>query len=220
MNKNEVLHQIGQLKLVSIVRLDDPADMDPTVDALLEGGVKVIEVTMTIPGLLDYVPGLVKRVGSEMVFGIGSVLNKEMARQAADAGAGFIVSPIMKKEIIDAAHEAGCAVSVGAYTPTEIQTAWELGSDVVKVFPADTLGPGYIKGVRAPMPHLKLLPTGGVSVDNVGQWLGAGSFALGVGSALVDMKAVRERRFDILRQNAQDLSSAVDDYLKSVKSGT
>ncbi len=219
MNKNEVLHQIEQLKLVSIVRLEDPVDMDPTVDALLEGGVKVIEVTMTIPGLLDYVPDLVKRVGSEMVFGIGSVLNKEMARQAADAGASFIVSPIMKKEIIDAAHESGCAVSVGAYPPTEIQTAWELGSDVVKVFPADTLGPGYIKGVRAPMPHLKLLPTGGVSVDNVGEWLGAGSFALGVGSALVDMKAVRERRFDILRQKAQDLSSAVDAYLKSTSAG-
>ncbi len=212
MGKFEVLQQIEQLRLVSIVRLDDPADMDPTVDALLEGGVKIIEVTMTIPGLLKYVPDLVKRVGSEMVFGIGSVLNAEMARQAAEAGASFIVSPIMKKEIIDAAHEAGCAVSVGAYTPTEIQTAWELGSDVVKVFPADTLGPGYIKGVRAPMPHLKLLPTGGVTVDNVGKWLGAGSFALGVGSALVDTKAVRERRFDIIRDKAQKLYEAVEDY--------
>ena len=216
MDKNEVLQQIEDLKLVSIVRLDDPADINPTVDALLEGGVKIIEVTMTIPGLLDYVPDLVRRVGSEMVFGIGSVLNADMARQAADAGATFIVSPIMKKEIVNSAHEAGCAVSVGAYTPTEIQTAWELGSDVVKVFPADTLGPGYIKGVRAPMPHLKLMPTGGVTVDNVSDWLRAGSFALGVGSALVDMKAVRERRFDVIRDNGAALVQAVDAYKKSL----
>lgn len=212
MKKKQILQQIETLKLVSIVRLDDPADLDPVVDALLEGGVKIVEATMTIPRLLDFVPALVDRVGDEMVFGIGSVLNADMARQAADAGATFIVSPITKKEIIDTAHDAGCAVSTGAYSPTEIQAAWEMGSDVVKVFPADTLGPSYIKGVRAPMPHLKLLPTGGVSVGNVGDWLRAGSFALGVGSALVDMKAVRERRFDILRDKARALVQAVEQY--------
>lgn len=217
MDKNKVLDQIETLKLVSVVRLDDPADLDPVVDALLEGGVKIVEATMTIPGLLNYVPALVDRVGSDMVFGIGSVLNADMAKQAADAGASFIVSPITKKEIIDTAHEAGCAVSTGAYSPTEIQAAWELGSDVVKVFPADTLGPGYIKGVRAPMPHLKLLPTGGVTVDNVGDWLRAGSFALGVGSALVDMKAVRQRRFDILRDKARALVQAVEQYAANTK---
>ena len=217
MNKNKVLEQIETLKLVSVVRLDDPADLDPVVDALLEGGVKIVEATMTIPRLLEYVPALVDRVGNQMVFGIGSVLNAEMARQAADAGASFIVSPITKKEIIDTAHDAGCAVSTGAYSPTEIQAAWEMGSDVVKVFPADTLGPSYIKGVRAPMPHLKLLPTGGVTVDNVGDWLRAGSFALGVGSALVDMKAVRERRFDILRDKARALVQAVEQYADNSK---
>ncbi|MDG5767716.1 bifunctional 4-hydroxy-2-oxoglutarate aldolase/2-dehydro-3-deoxy-phosphogluconate aldolase [Balneolales bacterium ANBcel1] len=215
MEKKEVLDAIGTHKLVAVVRLDDPKELDPVVDALLEGGVRLIEATMTIPGLLKHVPSLIKRVGDEMVFGIGSVLNADMAQQVVDAGASFVVSPVMKKEIIDTANRAGTAVSVGAYSPTEIQTAWELGSDVVKVFPADTLGPSYIKGVKAPMPHLKLLPTGGVSVDNVGAWLDAGSFALGVGSALVDIKAVRAGNIDVIRDNAAALSKAVADWQES-----
>ncbi len=215
MNKSEALKAIEEHKLVAVVRLDDPVELGPVVDALLEGGVRLIEATMTIPGLLKHVPQLMERVGDDMVFGIGSVLNGEMAQQVVDAGASFVVSPILKKEIIDVADKAGRVVSVGAYSPTEIQTAWEYGSDVVKVFPADTLGPSYIKGVRAPMPHLKLLPTGGVAVDNVGEWLSAGSFALGVGSALVDLKAVRAGRFDIIRDNAKALVQAVNDYEKS-----
>ncbi|MDI6400634.1 bifunctional 4-hydroxy-2-oxoglutarate aldolase/2-dehydro-3-deoxy-phosphogluconate aldolase [Balneolaceae bacterium ANBcel3] len=214
MQRKETLRRIEEDKLVAIIRVNDPEELDPVVDALLEGGVTIIEATMTIPGLLDYVPRLIDRVGDQMVFGIGSVLNAEMARQVAEAGASFIVSPILKKEIIDTAHSYDKAVSVGSYTPTEIQTAWEYGSDVVKVFPADTLGPSYIKGVRAPMPHLKLLPTGGVHVDNVSDWLRAGSVALGVGSALVDMKAIKNRRFDIIRDNAKALHEAVRRYME------
>lgn len=215
MNKENILDAIGKHKLVAIVRLDNPALLDPVVDALLEGGVRLIEATLTIPGLLDHTSSLINRVGDDMVFGIGSVLNAAMAQQAVDAGASFVVSPVMKKEIIETAGNAGTAVSVGAYSPTEIQTAWELGSDIVKVFPADTLGPSYIKGVKAPMPHLKLLPTGGVTVGNVQDWLRAGSFALGVGSALVDMKAVRAGRFDVIRDNAAALSEAVSEYVKA-----
>lgn len=214
MNRNEVLEVIENNKLVAIIRLDDPRELDPVVDALLEGGVRLIEATMTIPGLLNHVSALIRRVGDEMVFGIGSVLNAQMAQQVIDAGASFVVSPVMKKEIIDTARNAGTAVAVGAFSPTEIQTAWELGSDVVKVFPADTLGPSYIKGVKAPMPHLKLLPTGGVSVENVQDWLRAGSFALGVGSALVDIKAVRAGRFDVIRNNAKALSREVSEFMK------
>ena len=212
MNKKEAIARIEKDKLVAVIRMDDPADLNPVVDALLEGGITLIEATMTIPGLLDHVPELVKRVGDRMVFGIGSVLNGDMARRAVEAGASFIVSPVMKKDIIDVARQADRAVAVGAFTPTEIQSAWELGSDVVKVFPADRLGPGYIKGVMAPMPHLKLLPTGGVSVDNVSEWLDAGAIALGVGSALVDLKAIRERRFDVIRSNAEAFAQAVGDY--------
>jgi len=213
MNRIKVIDAIETSKLVAIVRLDDPAELDPVVDALLEGGVRIIEATMTIPGLLKHVPSLIRRVGDEMVFGIGSVLNAEMAKNVVDSGASYIVSPVMKKEIIDTARSADIASVIGAYSPTEIQTAWELGSDVVKVFPADTLGPSYIKGVKAPMPHLKLLPTGGVTVENVPDWLRAGAFALGVGSALVDLKAIRAGRFDVIRDNAGKFSQAVSHYL-------
>lgn len=216
MTKEETIRQIIRHKLVAVVRLDDPAQLHPVADALLEGGVRIIEATMTIPGLLQHVPELVKRVGDDMVFGIGSVLSGDVARQAAEAGATFIVSPVTKKEIILAAHDAGCAVAAGAYTPTEIERAWELGSDVVKVFPADTLGPSYIKGVTAPMPHLKLLPTGGVGVDNVGDWLRAGAVALGVGSALVDSKAASEGRYEIIRDKAAAFVDAVERAVSSV----
>lgn len=213
--RKQTLEQIESSKVVAVVRLDHASELEPTVQALLDGGVRLVEATMTIPGLLEAVPGLVERFAGRMVFGIGSVLDGETAVKAARAGADFVVSPVMKPEILNRAHEAGCAAAVGAYSPTEIQRAWEAGSDIVKVFPAETLGPRYIKGVRAPMPHLKLMPTGGVSADNVGQWLAAGSVALGVGSALVDVKAVRQGRFDVIRDNAAALRQAVDAYLAS-----
>jgi 2-dehydro-3-deoxyphosphogluconate aldolase/(4S)-4-hydroxy-2-oxoglutarate aldolase len=217
MNKTQVLETIQQSKLVAVVRVDHPDQIDQTVDALLAGGVYVIELTMTIPDVLRYVPALRDRVGSKMVLGIGSVLNGDMAKAVVDSGASFIVSPILRKDIVDVARNAGVGVSVGAFSPTEIQTAWEYGTDVVKVFPAGELGPAFIKGVRAPMPHLKLLPTGGVSESNVGEWLSAGSFALGIGNALVDIKAIREGNFALLTQKAQGLVRAVETWKASAK---
>jgi 2-dehydro-3-deoxyphosphogluconate aldolase/(4S)-4-hydroxy-2-oxoglutarate aldolase len=215
MNTSDILNRIETSKIVAVVRLDHPKDLYPTIDALLDGGVNLIEATMTIPGLLDHVPDLVARYGSQMVFGVGSVLNAKMADDVIRAGAQFVVSPIFKQEIIDAAKAADRAVSVGAYTPTEIFAAWEGGSDIVKVFPGDTLGPAYIKGVRAPMPFLKLMPTGGVSLANVPEWLKAGVVAMGIGSALVDVKAVKEGRFDIIRDNAAALAKAVATFYHS-----
>lgn len=212
MTKHDVLNRFERSKIVAVVRLDNPKDLYPTIDALLEGGVNLIEATMTIPALLDHVPDLVAAYDGRMVFGVGSVLNARMADDVIAAGAQFVVSPILKKEIIDSANAAGCAVSIGAYSPTEILTAWEWGSDIVKVFPGETLGPAYIKGVRAPMPFLKLMPTGGISQANVPEWLKAGVVALGVGSALVDVKAVNERRFSAIRDKAAALSKAVSDF--------
>jgi 2-dehydro-3-deoxyphosphogluconate aldolase/(4S)-4-hydroxy-2-oxoglutarate aldolase len=209
MDKAQVLSTIESRKIVAVVRVDDISQIDPTVDALLEGGVQIIELTMTIPNVLDHIPALLERVGDRMVLGVGSVLNGDTARRVAEAGTHFIVSPVMKADIIEAAKECGKAVAVGAFSPTEIQTAWELGSDVVKVFPADQFGPSYIKAVKAPMPHLKLMPTGGVTVSNVGEWLAAGTFALGLGSALVDIKAVRAGDYARIAANARALSDAV-----------
>ncbi|MEX0773615.1 MAG: bifunctional 4-hydroxy-2-oxoglutarate aldolase/2-dehydro-3-deoxy-phosphogluconate aldolase [Balneolales bacterium] len=203
MDKIEVMNGLHAKKLVAVVRVDKPEDINPTVDALLAGGVNIIELTMTIPDVLSHVPSLVKRVGKDMVLGMGSVLNGTDVQKAVNAGASFIVSPIMKNEIIEVAKRNEVAVSVGAFSPTEIQAAWEYGADVVKVFPAEKLGPSYLKGIMAPMPHLKLLPTGGVQVDNVHEWLNSGAYALGVGSALVDIKAIRAGNFDLLTQRAR-----------------
>ena len=212
MDKRDVMDALADKKLVAVVRVDRPEDIDPTVDALLNGGVTIIELTMTIPEVLSHIPALVKRLGNEMVLGMGSVLNGEATRQAIEAGASFIVSPVMKKEIIDAASLQGVAVSVGAFSPTEIQAAWEYGADVVKVFPAEKLGPSYIKGVMAPMPHLKLLPTGGVQVNNVHEWLGCGAYALGTGSALVDIKAIRTGDFERITQNAKAFVEQIERF--------
>lgn len=212
MSRNEIAQQIEEKKLVAVVRTDSPDEILPVAEALLKGGVSVIELTMTIPNVLDHIGNARKELGDEVLLGLGSVLNAETARRAVDAGVQFVVSPIMKREIIDTAHEGEVPAAVGAYSPTEVQLAYEYGSDIVKVFPANQLGPSYIKAIRAPMPHLKIMPTGGVSKDNVHEWLDAGVAALGVGSALVDMKAIREKRFDVLTDNARHFSESVQQY--------
>lgn len=212
MNRKHVLSQIEERKLVAVVRVDHPDDLFEVSSALLEGGVSVIELTMTIPDVLKRVGELRDRLGDDILVGLGSVLDGDVTRRAVDAGVQFVVSPIMRGDIIESAHAGDVPVAVGAYSPTEIQTAWELGSDVVKVFPADQLGPSYFKAVRAPMPHLRLMPTGGVSADNVHEWLAAGAAALGVGSALVDKKAIAERQFGILTEKAKIFSGQVNSF--------
>lgn len=212
MSRNEIAQQIEEKKLVAVVRTDSPEEILPVAEALLKGGVSIIELTMTIPNVLDHIERARNELGSDVLLGLGSVLNAETAQQALDAGVQFVVSPIMKREIIDTAHKGDVPVAVGAYSPTEVQLAYEYGSDIVKVFPANQLGPSYIKAIRAPMPHLKIMPTGGVSKENVHEWLDAGTAALGIGSALVDMKAIREQRFDVLTENARHFSESVQQY--------
>lgn len=212
MTREEIVRQIEERKLIAVVRVDDPDDLPKVGEALLAGGVSVVELTMTIPNVLPRIRQVREQLGEEVIVGIGSILNGEMAQEAIDAGAQFVVSPIMLADIIKVSNEAGVPVMVGAYTPTEIQEAYTLGSDVVKVFPADQLGPSYFKAVRAPMPHLKLMPTGGVSSDNVHEWLDVGTFALGVGSALVDKKAIKEKRFEVLTEKAKLFSDQIRSY--------
>lgn len=212
MTREEIVRQIEERKLIAVVRVDDPDDLPKVGEALLAGGVSVVELTMTIPNVLPRIRQVREQLGEEVIVGIGSILNGEMAQEAIDAGAQFVVSPIMRADIIKVSNEAGVPVMVGAYTPTEIQEAYALGSDVVKVFPADQLGPSYFKAVRAPMPHLKLMPTGGVSSDNVHEWLDVGTFALGVGSALVDKKAIKEKRFEVLTEKAKLFSDQIRSY--------
>ncbi|MEX2601352.1 MAG: bifunctional 4-hydroxy-2-oxoglutarate aldolase/2-dehydro-3-deoxy-phosphogluconate aldolase [Balneolaceae bacterium] len=205
MNRKETVAFIEKHKAVAVIRLPEASLFEPVAEALYEGGVKILEITMTVPDALSLIRKAVKNAPDDMLVGVGSVLDADTARQSIEAGAAFVVSPILKEEVIRTAHDFDTAVMPGAFTPTEAQTAWEWGADVVKIFPADVVGMGFFKGVKAPMPHLKLMPTGGVSLDNAREWIQAGASAVGLGSALVDKESVKNRNFEQIRQNAVKL---------------
>ncbi|MGE5496704.1 MAG: bifunctional 4-hydroxy-2-oxoglutarate aldolase/2-dehydro-3-deoxy-phosphogluconate aldolase, partial [Syntrophothermus sp.] len=181
MKKAEVLEKVIKCGAVAVVRLQDSAKLIKVANALHEGGVSAIEITMTIPNAIKVIEQAARELDSEIIIGVGSVLNADTARDAINAGACYVVSPIFKREVIELVRSYDLPVMPGCFTPTEIQTAWEAGADVIKVFPADVLGIPFFKGVLAPMPHLKLMPTGGVTLTNADQWMKAGAVAVGVG---------------------------------------
>ena len=152
-----------------------------------------------------------EKLDKNIIIGVGSVLNSKTAEDAIKAGAKYVVSPIFKKEIIETAHKFDVPVMPGCFTPTEIQTAFEAGADIVKVFPADVVGMEFFKAILAPMPHLKLMPTGGVSLTNAGDWLKAGACAVGIGSALLDKKAIKENNYSKLTENARIIMKSISD---------
>jgi 2-dehydro-3-deoxyphosphogluconate aldolase/(4S)-4-hydroxy-2-oxoglutarate aldolase len=173
--------------------------------------VSVIEFTLTTPGALRTIEESSRALGDQALIGAGTVLDAETARAAILAGAEFVVAPTLNPEVIEICRRYGKVVIPGAFTPTEILHAWELGADFVKVFPAEFGGPAYIKAVRAPLPQVKMIPVGGVSLETAGAFIRAGAVALGVGSNLVNKKAVVEGRFDQLTATAQALSRAIQE---------
>ena len=193
-NKQLVLDIVAKTRLVAVIRLPSLETAIELSRALIAGGVTALEFTMTSPNapqaIRDVKAALPEFAQGKAVVGAGSVNSPEEAYQVLEAGAQFIVSPSTKLPVIQVARAAGVPVMPGAFTPTEIETAREAGADVIKVFPADTLGPAYIKAVLAPLPHLKLIPTGGVSLDNIAAYIQSGAFAVGVGTALLDKPAV------------------------------
>jgi 2-dehydro-3-deoxyphosphogluconate aldolase/(4S)-4-hydroxy-2-oxoglutarate aldolase len=203
---SSVLRRTG---LIAIVRLDSSAELVQAAKAIAAGGVSVIEFTLTTPGALRTIEAAVKELGSEVLIGAGTVLDAETARAAILAGAEFVVAPTLSTDVIEMCHRYDKVVIPGAYTPTEILSAWEQGADFVKLFPAEVGGPAYLKAVRAPLPQVKLIPVGGVTLETAGPFIRAGAAALGVGSNLVDKKAVAEGRFTQLTSVAQALSQAV-----------
>jgi 2-dehydro-3-deoxyphosphogluconate aldolase/(4S)-4-hydroxy-2-oxoglutarate aldolase len=193
---------------VAVLRLPRADDAFRAIEALREGGVMAIEVTVTTPGALAIIAETASRLPDVLV-GVGSVLDVETARRAVDAGAKFVVSPIFKPEIVAEAHRLGVPAGPGAFTPTEALRAHEAGADVVKIFPADTLGIAFLKGVLAPMPFLRLMPTGGVTPENAGDWLRAGAACVGLGGALIDPKLVAAGDFAALTARARRLMQSV-----------
>ena len=207
--KFEQMEKIENSGIVAIIRNDTNHDLIQVVDAIHSGGIDVVEITMTTPGALDTVGSVTKRYGSNLLIGVGSVLDTETARMAILSGAEFIVSPITKPDVIELCNRYGKVVMPGAFTPTEILRAWELGADYVKVFPADIAGAPYIKAVKAPLPQISIIPTGGIGLNNAAEFVTSGSVALGVGSTLVNKQTIAQKQFKKLTEISQKLVAAV-----------
>ena len=189
--------------IIAVVRTDQPAQVPSICEALLAGGVIAHEITFTVPNALEAIREASRRFGAHALIGAGTVVDAEGCRAAIAAGAEFVVSPITKVEIAQAAHAADKPVMLGAYTPTEAQAAHEAGADFIKIFPADKLGPSYIKSIRAPLPHLKIVPTGGVDLNTAAEFLKAGCAALGVGGSLLTAEILRTNNWPELTRLAR-----------------
>lgn len=209
MSKSRIVERIVEQKAVAVIRADNPDVLGRMIDALLAGGISALEVTMTVPRALDIIEETANRFGDEILLGVGSVLDAETARLAINAGARYVVSPVFKPAIIKMAHRYNLPAMPGCFTPTEILEAHEAGADIVKVFPAGQLGMKYFKAIKAPMPHLQLMPTGGVNLTNAGEWIAAGACAVGVGSALIDKNAIASGNFDQITENARTLRKSL-----------
>jgi 2-dehydro-3-deoxyphosphogluconate aldolase / (4S)-4-hydroxy-2-oxoglutarate aldolase len=208
-SREAVVRAIQDLGIVAVIRMRDAAKLRDVVDALADGGVRALEVTMTVPNAVALIRELAPTMPDGFILGAGTVTDAATVNAVADAGARYVVSPVFRREVIRACHDRGIAVAPGCFTPTEILDAHDAGADIVKVFPATALGPQYIKDVRAPLPQVKLMPTGGVTLDNAGDWIRAGAVAVGVGSALLDTKAIESGQFEVIAQNARRIVANV-----------
>ncbi|MEA1904474.1 MAG: bifunctional 4-hydroxy-2-oxoglutarate aldolase/2-dehydro-3-deoxy-phosphogluconate aldolase [Candidatus Hadarchaeota archaeon] len=206
--KNIIADQLLEGKVLGIVRVKSGRDLSRLVGSLQVGGVHYVEITMTTPGALRAIEEAANEL-DDVLIGAGTVLDGTTARQAILAGAEFLVTPTVELDVIEMAHRYGKVVIPGAMTPTEILTAWEMGADMVKVFPASILGPKYLKAVHGPLPQIPLVPTGGVTGENAGDFIRAGAAVVCAGSWLVDKKAVAEGRYEFLTERARMLVETV-----------
>ena len=189
--------------VVAVIRLKDAGKLRGVVDALVEGGVRALEVTMTVPGAVDLIRAIKPTLPEGFLLGAGTVTDAATAGRVIDAGASFVVSPVFRRDVLTEAHRHDVAALPGCFTPTEILDAWEAGADIVKVFPATALGPAFFKDVRGPLPHVKLMPTGGVTMENAGTWIQAGAVAVGIGTSLLDAAAIAAGDFAVIAAKAR-----------------
>jgi 2-dehydro-3-deoxyphosphogluconate aldolase/(4S)-4-hydroxy-2-oxoglutarate aldolase len=202
--------RIRDLGLVPVVRAQSAEEAIRAIDAIRAGGIDVLEVTMTVPDAVPLIAQVAKQFGHDAVIGAGTVLDAETARAVILAGAQFVVTPTLRAETIACCKRYGVPVFPGALTPTEVLTAWEAGADMVKVFPCSAVGgPSYIKALKAPLPQVDLVPTGGVNLETAADFIKAGSSALGVGADLVDLKALREGNAEVVTERARKLVGIV-----------
>jgi 2-dehydro-3-deoxyphosphogluconate aldolase/(4S)-4-hydroxy-2-oxoglutarate aldolase len=206
--KSDVIAQLIDPGIIAVVRAQSREQVLPLTQALLAGGVQAIEITTSTPDAIEAIREVSKALGERAVIGVGTVLDVEICHAACEAGAEFVVSPVTNPELVPAAHEHDRPVMLGAYTPTEAQIAHEAGSDFVKLFPADDLGPRFIKNLLAPLPHLRLVPTGGITIENAAEFLNAGCAALGIGSALVSQAILANADWPELTCRAEQFVAA------------
>lgn len=207
MSKSLVLQQLKAVKVIALIRANSSDSLLECARALAAGGLNAIELTMTTPGAIEMTTKVAREL-PDLLLGLGTVLDASTARAGIDAGAKFIVTPAVRPEVIAVCKERGVPVLSGALTPTEAYTAWELGADVIKIFPAEFFGPAYIKSLKAPFPHIEFLPTGGVTPETVGDFLRAGAFATAAGSALVAASALKDRDWAAITKRAKEFVAA------------
>jgi 2-dehydro-3-deoxyphosphogluconate aldolase/(4S)-4-hydroxy-2-oxoglutarate aldolase len=211
MKKQEVRALIEKIGIVPVIRTASPQEAKFAAEAVWQGGIPIVEITMTIPQALDVISELVKNM-PKLLVGAGTVVNQELALQCFDAGAQFLVTPGFSQKTVAAAHNLDMLIMAGALTPTEVMTAWDTGVDFVKIFPCSNLGgPGYIKALKGPLPHVPLVPTGGVNLETAADYIRAGAAALGVGGELVLKHAFRERKPELISNLAMRYAELVNE---------
>lgn len=209
MTKDQIISGLLTPGVVAIIRADNSEQLIDASRALIDGGVSGIEVTMTTPNALKVIADVCRVFGDKALVGVGSVLDVKTAQAALDAGAEYVITPVLKPEVIAFCNSVNKPIFAGSYTPTEAQTAYELGADFVKIFPAEGLGPKYIQSIRGPLPHLKIVPTGGVDVDTAGDFIKAGCVAVAAGSTLVSKDILKNKNWAKLTDLAGQFITAV-----------
>src|SRR5436305_604290 len=217
MSKETQLRQVLASGIVAVVRSPDSQQLVEAARALADGGVNIVEITMTVPDALDVVRQVRRALGDRLLLGAGTVLDPETARAALLAGAEFLVAPTVNLDVIRLCQRYDRLVMPGAFTPTEILSAWEAGADIVKVFPADVVGPAFFKALRGPLPQIRLMPTGGVDLNTAAAFLKARACCLGIGGQLVDPKAVAAGDFDKITELAKQYAALVKQTRAAVK---
>jgi 2-dehydro-3-deoxyphosphogluconate aldolase / (4S)-4-hydroxy-2-oxoglutarate aldolase len=202
MGRSETLERILTTGIVAILRTKSGEQLPEVARALVDGGIDVIEVTLTVPGALEIVSALKAELGDRALVGVGTVLDPQTARSALAAGAEFVVGPALNPDVVRLCNRYDKVVMPGAFTPTEIFAAWEAGADIVKVFPSDSVGPSYLKAIKGPFPDIRLMPTGGVNLQTLADFINAGACCVGVGSSLLEPAAIRDRNMARIRELA------------------
>jgi 2-dehydro-3-deoxyphosphogluconate aldolase / (4S)-4-hydroxy-2-oxoglutarate aldolase len=210
MNKQQVRDRIMEIGVVPVVRASSPGEARIAAEAVCQGGIPIVEITMTVPGALDVIRELSRNNPSEVLVGAGTVLNAEMARRCMDAGAEFLVSPGLNLGTVEFAAREGTLIMAGALTPTEIMAAWEAGADFVKIFPCGQVGGAkYIKALKGPFPQVPMVPTGGVNLNTAAEFIEAGVVAVGIGGELVQADALKSNKPEIIVENARKFLAIV-----------